>query len=134
MVEALAELPDLWDVNLSGWPHDSNTARFADQGFQLPYTDFVKSLTTKPVVGVGRFTSPDMMVSLVRKGKLDLIGAARPSIADPFLPNKIKQRRIEDIRECIGCNICVSMDSYGSAHPLHTKPHDIGRMAARLAP
>ena len=113
VVEALAELPDLWDVNLSGWPHDSNTARFADQGFQLPYTDFVKSLTTKPVVGVGRFTSPDMMVSLVRKGKLDLIGAARPSIADPFLPNKIKQRRIEDIRECIGCNICVSMDSYG---------------------
>ena len=42
----------------------------------MPYTDFVKSLTTKPVVGVGRFTSPDMMVSLVKKGRLDLIGAA----------------------------------------------------------
>jgi dimethylamine/trimethylamine dehydrogenase len=41
---------------------------------------------------------------------VDLIGSARPSIADPFLPTKIKEGRIEDIRECIGCNICVSAD------------------------
>jgi dimethylamine/trimethylamine dehydrogenase len=40
-----------------------------------------------------------------------LIGAARPSIADPFLPLKIKQGRIQDIRECIGCNICVASDN-----------------------
>ena len=79
----------------------------------MPFTDFVKSVTSKPVVGVGRFTSPDMMVSLVKQGRLDLIGAARPSIADPFLPTKIRENRIEEIRECIGCNICVSMDSYG---------------------
>ncbi len=112
VVEALAELPDLWDVNLSGWPADSQTSRFSDEGFQLPFTDFVKTVTTKPVVGVGRFTSPDMMVSTVRKGRLDLIGAARPSIADPFLPAKIRDGRIDEIRECIGCNHCVSMDAY----------------------
>ena len=41
---------------------------------------------------------------------LDFIGAARPSIADPFLPKKIEEGRIDDIRECIGCNICVSGD------------------------
>ena len=113
VVEAMAELPDLWDVNISGWSKDSATARFSEEGFQSSYTSFVKSVTTKPVVGVGRFTSPDKMVSLVKQGQLDFIGAARPSIADPFLPNKIKSGRIEDIRECIGCNICVSMDSYG---------------------
>lgn len=113
VVEALAELPDLWDVNISGWPNDSQTARFSEEGYQLPFTDFVKSITSKPVVGVGRFTSPDMMVSLVKKGRLDLIGAARPSIADPFLPAKIREGRVEDIRECIGCNVCVSMDAYG---------------------
>ena len=113
VVEALAELPDLWDVNIAGWPADSQTARFSEEGFQLPFTDFVKTVTSKPVVGVGRFTSPDMMVSLIRKGRLDLIGAARPSIADPFLPTKIRDGRIEDIRECIGCNVCVGMDSYG---------------------
>ena len=41
---------------------------------------------------------------------LDLIGAARPSIADPFLPKKIEEGRLDDIRECIGCNICVAGD------------------------
>src|SRR5262249_5142317 len=74
------------------------------------YVTGIKALTTKPVVGVGRFTSPDAMVSQIRRGILDLIGAARPSIADPFLPRKIAEGRLEDIRECIGCNICISGD------------------------
>lgn len=111
VIAMLAELPDLWDVNVSGWSNDSATSRFEKEGFQEKYTSFVKGLTTKPVVGVGRYTSPDSMVSAVRRGVLDLIGAARPSIADPFLPTKIKENRPEDIRECIGCNICVTGDT-----------------------
>lgn len=110
VIEMLAELPDLWDVNISTWPNDSQTSRFAKEGFQEEYTSFVKKLTSKPVVGVGRFTSPDTMVSQVKRGVLDFIGAARPSIADPFLPKKIEEGRVDDIRECIGCNICVSSD------------------------
>ncbi len=114
VVEFLAELPDLWDVNVADWSNDSATTRFEPRdGFQTSYIEFVKQVTSKPVVGVGRLTSPDLMASLVRKGILDFIGAARPSIADPFLPNKIKEGRIEEIRECIGCNICVSSDSLG---------------------
>lgn len=111
IIAALAEEPDVWDVNLSDWSNDSQTSRFSDEGFQEPYTQFVKSVTTKPVVGVGRYTSPDSMVRVVRKGILDFIGAARPSIADPFLPKKIEEGRIDDIRECIGCNICTSGDN-----------------------
>ena len=111
VVEMFGELPDLWDVNVSDWSNDSQTARFApNEGFQTEYTRHVKSLTSKPVVGVGRFTSADGMVGQIRNGYLDMIGAARPSIADPFLPNKIKENRIEEIRECIGCNICVASD------------------------
>ncbi|MCF6430132.1 FAD-dependent oxidoreductase [Leisingera sp. MMG026] len=114
VVELLADLPDLWDVNVSDWSNDSQTTRFQPQdGFQVPYIEFVKQVTSKPVVGVGRFTSPDLMASLVKTGVLDLIGAARPSIADPFLPKKIEEGRIEEIRECIGCNICVSADMLG---------------------
>ena len=110
VVEMLAELPDLWDVNVSDWTNDSMTSRFAQSGFQDSYVSFVKQVTSKPVVGVGRYTSPDTMVQLVRSGALDLIGAARPSIADPFLPKKVEEGRIDDIRECIGCNICVTGD------------------------
>ncbi|WP_266182346.1 FAD-dependent oxidoreductase [Dyella humicola] len=110
IVGLLAELPDLWDVNLAAWYNDSVPSRFATEGAQEPFIDFVKKTTTKPVVGVGRFTSPDTMVSQIRRGVIDMIGAARPSIADPFLPRKIEEGRVDDIRECIGCNICVSGD------------------------
>ena len=106
----LGELPDLWDLVLGSWEDDSRTSRFADEAFQEPFVTGFKRLTTKPVVGVGRFTSPDTMVRQVRAGILDLIGCARPSIADPFLPKKVEEGRVEDIRECIGCNICVSGD------------------------
>ena len=110
IVAMLAETPDLWDVNISDWDNDSGTSRFDKEGFQNSYISFVKTLTSKPVVGVGRYTSPESMVTAVRSGVIDLVGAARPSIADPFLPNKIREGRVEDIRECIGCNICVSGD------------------------
>ena len=115
VVEMLAELPDLWDVNVSDWANDSATTRFEPvDGYQTPYIEFVKQVTTKPVVAVGRLTSPDMMVSLIKRGIVDFIGAARPSIADPFLPVKIEEGRIDEIRECIGCNICVSCDMIGT--------------------
>jgi dimethylamine/trimethylamine dehydrogenase len=113
VIEMLGELPDLWDVCVSPWSHDSSTARFAEEGFQEPYISFVKKLTSKPVVGVGRFTSPDAMASQIRRGIVDFIGAARPSIADPFLPEKVRQGRVDEIRECIGCNVCASTEMYG---------------------
>jgi dimethylamine/trimethylamine dehydrogenase len=102
---------DLWDVNVGGyvnWGDDLGTSKFYPQGYQLEWTGRVKEATGKPVVGVGRYTSPDAMVDVLRSGKLDLIGAARPTIADPFLPRKIEEGRLDDIRECIGCNVCVS--------------------------
>ncbi|MBV9345338.1 MAG: NAD(P)-binding protein [Gammaproteobacteria bacterium] len=108
VVELLADLPDLWDVKLDSSPTDCAPSRFAAEGSHEPVIGFVKALTRRPVVGVGRFTSPDTMVGQIRRGVLDLIGAARPSIADPFLPRKIDEGREQDIRECIGCNICIS--------------------------
>ena len=73
------------------------------------------------------------MVSRIRRGVIDFIGAARPSIADPFLPTKIREGREDEIRECIGCNICRAANNEARAVALHAEP-DHGRgMAARLA-
>jgi dimethylamine/trimethylamine dehydrogenase len=108
VVSLLSESTDLWDVKMDSSPTDCAPSRFAPEGSHEPVIDFVKRLTDKPVVGVGRFTSPDVMVSQVKRGILDLIGGARPSIADPFLPRKIDEGREHEIRECIGCNICIS--------------------------
>lgn len=113
MFEMLAELPDLWDINIADYSLEMGVSRFVQEGALESYMSWVKKLTSKPVVTVGRFTSPDAMVSQIRRGITDLIGSARPSIADPFLPKKIEEGRLDEIRECIGCNVCYSGDSLG---------------------
>jgi dimethylamine/trimethylamine dehydrogenase len=97
------------------WGEDAGTSRFRKSGWMTPFIKQGKSILGEgiPVVGNGRLTSPDDMVALLRAGVLDIIGAARPSIADPFLPTKISEGRLSDIRECIGCNICVSKFQQG---------------------
>ena len=111
--EINGELPDLWDIKMSSWFKECPSGRFAESGHMEPYNSFVKKLTSKPVVGVGWFTSPDIMAKQINEGILDFVGAARASIADPFLPNKLKEGREDDIRECIGCNICASCYNQG---------------------
>ena len=111
--EINGEFPDLWDIKMSSWFKECPSSRFAESGHMEPYNGFVKKLTSKPVVGVGWFTSPDIMAKQINDGILDFVGAARASIADPFLPNKLKEGREDDIRECIGCNICASCYNQG---------------------
>jgi dimethylamine/trimethylamine dehydrogenase len=110
MIEMHGDLPDLWDLAHGAWEDCSGPSRFKDEGAQESLVIGIRKLTSKPVVGVGRFTSPDAMVRMIKSGTLDFIGCARPSIADPFLPKKIEEGRLEDIRECIGCNICITGD------------------------
>jgi dimethylamine/trimethylamine dehydrogenase len=104
-------LVDLWDVDvgdIAEWGEDAGPSRFYQQGHQVPWTRFVKQIAKKPVLGVGRFTDPEKMTEIVTKGIADIIGAARPSISDPWLPKKIEEGRYDDIRVCIGCNVCIS--------------------------
>lgn len=103
---------DLWSVKIGDyeeWGEDAGTSRFRKSGWMTPFVKDVKGVVgDTPVVVNGRFTSPDDMAALIKGGVADIIGAARPSIADPFLPAKIDEGRLDDIRECIGCNMCVS--------------------------
>ena len=109
-VRAADALVDLWDVNvgsIADWSKDSGASRFFAAGYQLEWTGRVREATAKPIVGVGRLTDPDQMAEILRSGAWDLIGGARPSIADPFLPRKIEEGRYGEVRECIGCNVCI---------------------------
>ena len=109
-------LVDLWDVNVGSaleWSKDSGASSLFAAGWQLEWTGRVREATAKPIVGGGRPTNPDQMADIVASGVWDVIGAARPSIADPFLPRKIEEGRYDEIRECIGCNVCIPKSDPG---------------------
>jgi dimethylamine/trimethylamine dehydrogenase len=116
-VRIAEDLVDLFDVTVGAVAGpsriDSASSRFFKEGYEREWTRHVRTVTEKPILGVGRFTNPDTMAELVRSGELDVIGAARPSIADPFLPRKIEEGRYGEVRECIGCNFCYSRAEYG---------------------
>ena len=117
-IELADHLVDLWDVQVGGetvelWIKDAGPSRFYGENFQGEWVAKIRPATRKPIIGVGRFINPDTMVAVIRSGQLDVIGAARPTIADPFLPNKIEEGRLDEIRECIGCNVCVSRINAG---------------------
>lgn len=113
LLQRLAPMIDLFDVTVPDYSWEMGTSRFVREASLETEIAHVRMLTGKPVVSVGRFTSPETMLSQVKRGIIDLVGAARPSIADPFLPAKIRQGRHDDIRECIGCNICYAHDASG---------------------
>jgi dimethylamine/trimethylamine dehydrogenase len=104
-------LADLWDVKIGSYADfgdDIATSRFQKANHEKPFNEGVKAIAGGvPVVAVGRLTSPDDMVANIAEGVYDIVGAARASIADPFLPNKVAEGRMDDIRECIGCNMCI---------------------------
>ena len=110
IIESLNDYVDMWDLNVGWfeWSEDAGPSRTHPENHQAPYVAPAKNYTDKPVMNVGRFTNPDTMATVIKTGQCDIIGAARPSIADPFLPQEVEEGRYEDIRECIGCNICVS--------------------------
>jgi len=119
-IELADHLVDFWDLQAGGWDagewagDDPVPSRFAGEFSHRPYIEAVRGATRKPIAAVGRFTNPDTMAEAVRAGVIDIVAAARPSIADPFLPRKIEEGRYEDIRECIGCNICASRFMLGT--------------------
>ena len=116
-IRAADPMVDLWDVVIgSMWgPGGSTRGRrgSSTRATRWTWSGRAREATEKPIVVVGRFTDPDRMADLVRGGTVDLIGAARPSISDPFLPEKIEQGRYDEIRECIGCNACYSRSIWG---------------------
>jgi len=115
ILAALGPLADLWDIVIDDYEEEMGSSRFVKEAAFESRVRRARELTGRPVVSVGRFTSPDVMLRQVKSGVLDLIGAARPSIADPFLPTKVREGRVEDIRECIGCNICYAHNYRGAA-------------------
>ncbi len=76
---------------------------YQEKGLYLPYNEILKKTVSVPVITAGRMDNPDLASRAIAEGKTDMIGLARPLLADPELPNKIKSGQVSKIRPCLSC-------------------------------
>lgn len=76
----------------------------------------IKKVVTVPVTAVGRITDPVLADRIIAEGKADLVVMGRALIADPELPNKAAQGRLDEIRMCIGCVFCLESAIQSAKH------------------
>jgi 2,4-dienoyl-CoA reductase-like NADH-dependent reductase (Old Yellow Enzyme family)/thioredoxin reductase len=74
-------------------------------GVLLPLAEEIKKAVSVPVIAVGRL-DPELAERAIEEGKADLIAMGRRLLADPELPNKVFELRLQDINPCIVCMEC----------------------------
>ena len=79
-------------------------------GPMVPLAEKVKRAVKVPVIAVGKINA-ELAEQVIREGRADFVAMGRPLLADPDLPNKVREGRLEDIQRCIYCNNCLKHDS-----------------------
>jgi 2,4-dienoyl-CoA reductase-like NADH-dependent reductase (Old Yellow Enzyme family)/thioredoxin reductase len=82
---------------------------FLPQGCNVYLAEAIKKeMKHTPVVTVGALGDPELMESIIAEGRADIVALARPLLADPELPNKLKAGQAEKIFPCLRCMACIS--------------------------
>ena len=85
--------------------HISIAPMYAPFGFQIPAVAEIKRVLKKTVMGAtGRIVDPGLAEQILSRGEADLVGMTRALIADPEMPNKLREGHLEEIRSCLGDN------------------------------
>jgi 2,4-dienoyl-CoA reductase-like NADH-dependent reductase (Old Yellow Enzyme family)/thioredoxin reductase len=80
---------------------------YTEEGVFVHLAQGIKSVVNIPVIAVGRIRTPELANKILKEGKADLVSMGRALIADPYLPIKAFQGRIDEITPCISCNRCI---------------------------
>jgi 2,4-dienoyl-CoA reductase-like NADH-dependent reductase (Old Yellow Enzyme family)/thioredoxin reductase len=73
----------------------------------VPLAEGIKKAVSVPVIAVGKINDPGVAEEILQQGRADMVAMGRALIADPELPKKAKEGRLDDIRPCIYCNECI---------------------------
>ena len=108
VVRDLEQRCDVDFVDLSAGVHHSfiHTPMTYEDGWEREYTRAIKTVSTKPVLLVGRITRPEVAEELLAAGDADAILLARQLFADAEWANKARDGQDEDIRRCVAANYC----------------------------
>ncbi len=87
------------------------------EGPMVPFATMIKQGISVPVVAAGKI-GPEYAASVINEEKADFVALGRPLLADPELPNKLREDRIDDVRRCIYCNNCLKSATDPAAGPM----------------
>ncbi len=73
------------------------------RGCLVHLAEGIKEVVGIPVIAVGRINNPTLAEEILRDGRADLVSMGRALIADPELPRKVAEGRLDDIRMCTAC-------------------------------
>ena len=79
----------------------------APHGLYVHLAAGIRSAVTLPVFAVGRITDPAEAERILANGEADMVGMTRAHVADPDLIVKLREGRLDDIRPCVGANVCI---------------------------
>ncbi|NNE24494.1 MAG: FAD-dependent oxidoreductase [Rhizobiales bacterium] len=110
------------------WP-----ASPAPHGQFVPFAEAVRARVNVPVFVTGRITDPVMAEAIVAEGKADMVGMTRAHISDPDIVTKIMAGRADDIRPCVGANVCIAQAFAGKPvrcfhNHMAVREHELGEL------
>ena len=116
---AAAQKAGIDAVNVTGGWHETNVPQLTTNvpaGVYVYLARGIKEKVTVPVFASNRLGDPALAEKVLRAGSADMICWGRPLIADPDLPNKVREGRLDEIVSCIACNQgCFDSIFYGKA-------------------
>jgi 2,4-dienoyl-CoA reductase-like NADH-dependent reductase (Old Yellow Enzyme family)/thioredoxin reductase len=96
-------------LDISSGPSESSHWQFVTMyqpsGLLVPSAAAIKKATKATVMVVGKI-NPVLGERILQEGLADFIQMGRPLMADPDLPNKAKEGRLDEIKPCIYCGHC----------------------------
>ncbi len=127
-IEARADI-DYVDVSAGVHHAFIHTPMEFEGGWERGYARRIRAVSSKPVLAVGRITTPDVAEALLEAGDADAICLARQLFTDPYWAKKAEDGKTEDIRTCVAANFCWKSVSRGGRVQCVYNP-TIGREAA----
>ena len=130
IVPDLEQRADVDYVDVSAGVHHAyiHTPMEFEPGWEKAYARSIRDVSSKPVLLVGRITTPDVAERLLGEGHGDAICLARQLFTDPDWVTKAAEGRPDDIRRCVAANYCWKSVSRGGRVQCVYNP-EIGREA-----
>lgn len=101
-------------INVSAGNHEYMEAMlvmhpdmFKKDGYFADLAAAVKKEISTPVAAVGGLLDADMMEEMIATGKADIVEIGRGMLADPFMANKYRDGKADEVVKCLRCFACV---------------------------